>query len=97
MGHPAFVRGMECGERQTNEEGCGAMAQLSSIEPESWTLDDLVQLGTMLDKRPARLGGRTVGMELAGRILRVRGKDGRTWPMLRRSCLSSGAGSGTLC
>ncbi len=57
------------------------MVQQSSIEPESWTLDELVQLGTMLDKRPARLGGRTVLMETAGQMLHVRRKDGRIRPL----------------
>jgi len=39
--------------------------------------EDLEELGRMLDLRPARLRGRTVGMTLAEHLLRVRTRDGR--------------------
>ncbi len=40
-------------------------------------LDELVRYGSMLDRRPERLGGRTVGMFLAESLLKVRGRDGQ--------------------
>ena len=39
--------------------------------------EDLEELGGMLDLRPARLRGRTMGMKLAEHLLLVRSRDGR--------------------
>jgi hypothetical protein len=39
--------------------------------------EELEDLGRILDERPVRLRGRTVAMELAARLLKVRTKDGR--------------------
>jgi hypothetical protein len=44
---------------------------------ESLSRQDLEELGGMLDLRPARLQGRTVGMTLAEHLLLVRTRDGR--------------------
>jgi hypothetical protein len=51
------------------------------LEAASWTREDLVQAGKILDRRPAHLRGRTVCMELAEQLLFVRTKDGRTGPL----------------
>ncbi len=45
-------------------------------------VDELVRYGEMLDARPERLGGRTVGSFLAGSLLKVRGRDGRVIPLV---------------
>jgi hypothetical protein len=42
---------------------------------------ELERLGAILDQRPASLRGRTVGMALAAKLLRVRTRDGRTAPL----------------
>src|SRR6185437_13303657 len=42
---------------------------------------ELARLGKILDLRPASLRGRTVAMELAGRLLRVRTREGWTAPL----------------
>ena len=42
---------------------------------------NLLQLGRILDRRPASLRGETVGMALAGRLLRVRTREGGTAPL----------------
>ena len=43
--------------------------------------EELVRCGRMLDRRPARLGGRTVAMFLAESLLKVRGRDGVVIPL----------------
>ena len=43
--------------------------------------EELEEFGRILDQRPARLLGRTVGMALAEELLRVRTKDGWTAPL----------------
>jgi hypothetical protein len=43
--------------------------------------EDLEQLGRILDKRPASLKGRTVGMSLAEKLLLVRTREGRAAPL----------------
>lgn len=48
------------------------------MEPEVWTREDLARLGRMMDSRLPSLDGRTVCVELAEQLLRVRTKDGRT-------------------
>ena len=40
--------------------------------------EELELLGRILDQRPASLRGRTVGMALAARLLKVRTREGRT-------------------
>jgi hypothetical protein len=49
--------------------------------PEVWDRKGLEELGEILDLRPARLRGRTVGMELAEKLLAVRTKKGETAPL----------------
>jgi hypothetical protein len=44
-------------------------------------LKELVRYGKILDDRPARLRGRTVGMELAKKLLLVRTREGWTAPL----------------
>jgi hypothetical protein len=46
--------------------------------PKRLDREELQQLGAILDHRPASLCGRTVGMALAARLLKVRTRDGRT-------------------
>jgi hypothetical protein len=43
--------------------------------------DELERFGRILDKRPASLGGRTVGMALADKLLLVRTREGWTAPL----------------
>jgi hypothetical protein len=50
-----------------------------ALAAESWTREDLEQVGRILDRRLAL--GRTVGIELAEQLLFVRTKDGRTSPL----------------
>ncbi len=50
--------------------------RLSDLGPE-----ELGRLGRILDHRPASLRGRTVGMELAEKLLQVRTREGRTAPL----------------
>jgi hypothetical protein len=45
------------------------------------TRNDLVRLGEILDRRPAKLGGYTVAMALAERLLLVRTREGWTAPL----------------
>ena len=52
-----------------------------ALEAESWEREDLVQAGRILDRCPAHLRGRTVGMELAEQLLFVRTKEGRINPL----------------
>ncbi len=49
--------------------------------PEELDRDQLQRLGRMLDRRPARFQGRTVGMALAERLLVVRTRDGQAAPL----------------
>lgn len=44
-------------------------------------IDALIRLGTMLDNRPQRLGGRTMGTALAEKLLLVRTREGSTAPL----------------
>jgi hypothetical protein len=44
-------------------------------------MEGLVRLGLMIDHRPQRLGGRTVGMVLAEKLLLVRTREGLTAPL----------------
>jgi hypothetical protein len=53
-------------------------ARECGLSEEEWHHAELLHLGKILDKRPASLRGRTVGMALAARLLKVRTRDGRT-------------------
>lgn len=59
------------------------------VETGSWDLnladldkEELAHFGRILDKRPTSLGGRTVGMALAERLLLVRTREGWTAPLM---------------
>ena len=52
-----------------------------SLSQQSLNGDDLEEFGRMLDRRPARLRGRTVGMTLAEHLLLVRTREGRPAPL----------------
>ena len=49
--------------------------------PEQLDQAELERFGRILDRRPARLHGQTVGMALAAGLLRVRTRDGSTAPL----------------
>ncbi len=49
--------------------------------PEELDRDQLQRLGRMLDRRPARFQGRTVGMALAKALLVVRTREGQAGPL----------------
>jgi len=55
----------------------GIGAHVRTMSEDGLNKEDLEELGRMLDLRPARLRGRTVGMTLAEHLLRVRTRDGR--------------------
>ncbi len=68
--------------RQLRSLAAGADAEVS--EAQAWSLsledldrDELVRLGKILDRRPAIVRGRTVGMALAEQLLLVRTRAGR--------------------
>jgi len=44
--------------------------------------DELIRFGKILDTRPRKLGGHTVGMNLAAQLLRVRTREGLTAPLV---------------
>ncbi len=46
-----------------------------------WILEELLGLGRIFDRRPASLGGRTAGMFLAEKLLRVRTRTGACLPL----------------
>ena len=59
-----------------------------SIETQKWALypeelegEELERFGAILDQRPARFKGLTVGMALAELLLQVRTREGRTAPL----------------
>ena len=52
------------------------------LEPEDLTREELVRFGRILDRRPRRLFGATVGMALARALLMVRTKQGWTRPLI---------------
>ncbi len=60
-------------------EGCSAMDTIDQPR-RSLALDqeELMRLGRILDQRPASLGGASVAMALAARLLRVRARGGAT-------------------
>jgi len=49
--------------------------------PEELDIEELERYGKILDQRPASLGGRTVGMALAEKMLLVRTREGWTAPL----------------
>jgi hypothetical protein len=51
------------------------------LNPDLLNAEGLVRLGKMLDQRPAMLGGRTIAVELAERLLTVRTRSGLTRPL----------------
>jgi hypothetical protein len=51
------------------------------LYPEEMDLEELQRFGTILDFRPARLQGQTVGTMLAEKLLLVRTRDGWTAPL----------------
>jgi hypothetical protein len=65
---------------ETVEEGA-AVAEELVLCPEELDREELERFGRILDARPAILRGRTVGMALAERLLRVRTREGRTAPL----------------
>jgi hypothetical protein len=56
---------------------CAPMARKLEFCPEELDGPELERFGRILDQRPERLGGRTVGMALGEALLVVRGRDGR--------------------
>jgi len=56
-------------------------AELEEFSPGNLDSCELERLGRILDRRPARLMGRTVAMMLAERLLLVRGRDGLAAPL----------------
>ena len=61
------------------DDAMGARAW--AMRPEELDREELEGLGKILDRRPARLRGRTVGMALAGVLLRVRTREGQAAPL----------------
>jgi len=51
------------------------------VEARELTCEELQRFGRILDRRPSRLGGATVGMALARALLLVRTKEGWTQPL----------------
>jgi hypothetical protein len=51
-------------------------------EQERWELGELEGLGNILDAKPRKLRGATTGHYLAEKLLRVRGRDGATTPLV---------------
>jgi hypothetical protein len=52
-----------------------------SLIPEEMDREELERFGKILDSRPASLRGRTVAMELAEQLLKVRTREGSTAPL----------------
>jgi len=52
------------------------------VFPEFLDAEELARFGEILDQRPVRLQGRTVGMALAEQLLEVRTREGRTRPLV---------------
>ncbi len=63
------------------EEGQAAVVEELRFCPEKLSKGGLVRFGEILDQRPVSLRGRTVMMELAEKLLRVRTREGRTAPL----------------
>jgi hypothetical protein len=61
----------------------GGESEAEAREPNLAEVDreELERYGRILDQRPIRLGGQTVGMKLAERLLLVRTRDGWTAPL----------------
>ncbi|UWZ86046.1 terminase [Occallatibacter riparius] len=66
---------------QVNAEMPGSPFESGEFEPEELDRDELVRLGPVLDYRPASLGGKSVLMEMAERLLCVRTRDGEISPL----------------
>ena len=65
---------------ETREEDTAASAKWL-LCPEGMDCEELERFGEILDRRPARLRGRTVGMALAERLLVVRTREGVAGPL----------------
>ena len=64
------------------EETTGESAAVARVFcPEEMDREELERFGRILDTRPVSLRGRTVGMELAEKLLKVRTREGRTAPL----------------
>jgi len=61
--------------------GCAAVAEQKVFSAEELDREELERFGRILDTRPASLRGRTVAMELAEQLLRVRTRNGSTAPL----------------
>src|SRR5664279_6064870 len=73
------------GAPETREPGTGrvavSQAQECGVAWEELDREELERFGKVLDRCPASLGGRTVGIVLAERLLRVRTREGNTTPL----------------
>jgi len=56
--------------------------QFENLRLMNLSVSELERLGKILDKRPVSLGGRSVAMMLAGRLLKVRRRDGMAAPLI---------------
>jgi len=65
----------------TETEKTAADAWKPEIRPEDLDRDELEKYGTILDQRPASLGGLSVGMALMEKLLLVRTREGWTAPL----------------
>jgi hypothetical protein len=54
---------------------------IDAFDPEALDLDELIQLGRILDRRPMSLGGDSVLMTVAERLLCIRTRGGATAPL----------------
>jgi hypothetical protein len=74
-------RDVTASEERSGERRRGAGLEELAALIGSATRKDLVLLGRILDKRPASLGGKTVGTAVAERLLLVRTREGWTAPL----------------
>jgi hypothetical protein len=65
---------------ETEEEQAAVVEELR-LCPKKLSQKELERYGGILDERPTSLRGRTVMMELAGKLLQVRTREGRTAPL----------------
>jgi hypothetical protein len=69
------------GEKRSAEMGASIEASPPELLLEELDREELERFGRILDQRPARLRGRTVGMVLAEKLLLVRTREGWTAPL----------------
>ncbi len=79
---------VNAGNRVTEMAGAGAAAPVEGegldregLKLDELTPEDLAEWGRILDRRPKSLGGQTVAMAMAERLLRVRTREGWTAPL----------------